>query len=487
MNPKTRDNYTSPLTEALSIGLGVILCLGTSRRRPGKKVWSMRFFRSSRRDRLFILGLDGSPLPLLRQLMQAGDLPNLARVFETGSAIEMDSSLPDVSAVAWTSINTGVNPGKHGIYGFVDRKPGTQHLDVMTSTHVRVPTLWERMSDAGKRAIAINVPLSYPPQHINGLVISDFLAPALAKAVYPTQALPYLENLGYRIDTDPRVARESLEAFVEDFKITAEKRAEAVLHFMAEEEWDVFMVVFMETDRLHHFMWQYMEEGDPTYGPQFVDCYRRIDRLAGRILDQLEADDQLIILSDHGFTTLKREVYLNVWLDQQGYLRLQGGGDRELEGICPETVAYSLDPGRVYLNLQGREPAGTVSPSDVPGIIERLVEELSDLRDPESGESMVETVHRADDIYHGPERERAPDLLVMGRDGYDIKGTFDATELTGRGKLVGMHKYSNATLFVRGREFTVDHATVRDVLPTAYRLLQLPDPDGFDGKGIIRG
>src|SRR5579872_4578909 len=163
----------------------------------------MRFFRSARSPRLFLLGLDGSPLPLLRRLMAAGDLPNLARVFERGTSVEMDSSLPDVSAVAWTSINTGKNPAKHGIYGFVDRKPGTNAMEIMTANHVRAKTIWELVSDAGRRAIAINVPLSFPPQRINGVVISDFLATSLQKAVYPTTLLPYLEGIGYRIDTDP--------------------------------------------------------------------------------------------------------------------------------------------------------------------------------------------------------------------------------------------------------------------------------------------
>src|SRR5207237_2904203 len=133
------------------------------------------------------------------------------------------------------------------------------------------------VSDAGRRAIAMNVPLSYPPQRINGVVISDFLAPALSKAVYPTTYVSTLENMGYRIDTDPWAARQSLDAFVEDFRITAEKRAEAVLHLMDREAWDLFMVVFMETDRLHHFMWEYMEEDDPNYGKKVLDASRLID------------------------------------------------------------------------------------------------------------------------------------------------------------------------------------------------------------------
>lgn len=418
--------------------------------------------------------------------MSAGDLPNLARAFETGSAVEMNSSLPDVSAVAWTSINTGKNPAKHGIFGFVDRKPHTNTIEVMTSTHVRAKTIWELVSDAGRRAVAINVPLSYPPQRINGVVISDFLAPKLDKAVHPMSVLPYLRQMGYRIDTDPWVARESLDAFVEDFKVTAEKRAEAVLHLMRQEQWDLFMVVFMETDRLHHFMWQYMEEDDPNYGSKFLDAYRQIDALAGKILAELTPEDELIILSDHGFTTLKREVYLNVWLEDQGYLKFQPGGERALDGLERTTQAFSLDPGRIYLNLAGREPAGAVQPEERGELQDRLVKDLADLCDPATGEPVLSSVYLADDIYHGPWRDRAPDVLVMGHDGYDVKGTFESSTLTGKGKLVGMHKYDNATLFVRGHDMAVDHASVHDVLPTACALMQLECPPDLDGRSVIQ-
>lgn len=436
---------------------------------------------------MFLLGLDGSPLPLLRQLMKAGDLPNLARIFEGGSAVEMNSSLPDVSAVAWTSINTGKNPGKHGIYGFYDRRPGTDSIEVMTARHVRARTIWELASDAGRRAVAVNVPLSFPPQQINGVVISDFLAPDLKKAVYPPNLLPRLEAMDYRIDTDPRVARQSLEAFIEDFKITADRRAEAVEWLMDNEQWDVFMVVFMETDRLHHFMWQYMEEDDPTYAPKFIEAYRQIDGLAGRIVGKLREDDELIVLSDHGFTTLRKEVYLNVWLEQQGYLAFMPGKEKDLTTMDPRSRAYSLDPGRVYVNRAGEVPNGSVPLSEYDDLVSELEAGLRELRDPESGDSMVQSVYRADEIYSGPQRDRAPDLLAMPPDGYDIKGTFEASSLTGRGPLVGMHKYDNATLFVRGRQLTTEHASVRDVLPTACRLIGLDCPTDVDGQVIVAG
>ncbi|MBV9279682.1 MAG: alkaline phosphatase family protein, partial [Chloroflexi bacterium] len=237
---------------------------------------------------------------------------------------------------------------------------------------------------------------------------------------------------------------------------------------------------------LHHFMWQYMEEDDPRYGPMFLDAYRQIDRLAGRIIGKLRGgDDELIVLSDHGFTTLKREVYLNVWLEEEGYLRFRPGPRKDLETIAPSTRAFSLDPGRIYVNLAGREPGGSVSPEERERLLQDMASRLRGLRDPDNGDVIVRDVFRRDDIYHGPLRDRAPDLLVMPCDGYDIKGTFDATTLTGRGPLVGMHKYDNATLFVRGRRITVDHASVHDVLPTACHLMGLECPPEVDGRVCI--
>jgi predicted AlkP superfamily phosphohydrolase/phosphomutase len=234
-------------------------------------------------------------------------------------------------------------------------------------------------------------------------------------------------------------------------------------------------------------MWQYMESGDPTYAPKFMDAYRQIDEIAGRIIGRLRDDDELIIMSDHGFTTLLKEVYLNVWLEQQGYLQFEEGNVKGLESMTARTRAYSLDPGRVYVNLQGREPSGTVLPDDLNEVLTELEGKLRDLRDPETGKPIVKDVFRADDIYHGPLRGRAPDVLVMPHDGYDIKGSFDSSELTGRGKLVGMHKYDNATLFVRNRKLTVDHASVHDVLPTACKLLQMDCPKNVDGRVVIAG
>ena len=228
------------------------------------------------------------------------------------------------------------------------------------------------------------------------------------------------------------------------------------------------------------------QENDPDYGAKFLDCYRLLDALAGKILAKLHSDVELIFLSDHGFTTLKNEVYVNVWLEQNGFLSFDGR-EKSLGSMSPQTKAFALDPGRIYVNLAGREPKGTVAPEEQQEVVGRLATELKKMQDPDSGESMIGDVYLADEIYIGPQRNRAPDLLIMGRDGYDVKGTMEAGELTGRGKLVGMHKYDNATLFVRGKRIEVEHASVRDVLPTACVLLGLEPPSDLDGRSVIKG
>jgi predicted AlkP superfamily phosphohydrolase/phosphomutase len=198
---------------------------------------------------------------------------------------------------------------------------------------------------------------------------------------------------------------------------------------------------------------------------------------------ELADEDQVIFLSDHGFTTLKQEVYLNVWLEQEGYLSFVDGAERGLQSMNG-TRAFSLDPGRIYVNLAGREAAGVVPPTEAAALIDELAARLKEIKDPSNGQPVVKEVYRPDDVYHGPFRRRAPDLLAMPFDGYDLKGTFDARVLFGRDKLVGMHKYDNATLFVRGHRLTTGHASVHDVLPTACALLGLACPEDVDGRAV---
>lgn len=399
----------------------------------------------SGRGRAVVIGLDGTPYSFLQKEMGAGNLPHLAQLAAGGILSAMETEIPTISSVSWASFMTGANPGEHGIFGFTDRKPGTYELYFPNYTHLKVEPVWNRLSAAGRRCCVINVPSTYPARPLGGVMVSGFVAPNLEKATYPREAFDYLSASGYRIDVDAAKGRESLDRLLEDLHQTLEKRREAMLHFWQQERWDLFVCVFTGTDRLHHFLWRQYEEGDPVYAAEFRRYYRRMDEIVGEFTDLLPAEMPLFMLSDHGCCSIRSEVFLNTWLAEQGYLDFRSERPMTIADIDPSrTRAYCMDPGRIYLNLKGREPGGIVEPEESAALLAELSEAILDLKDPASGARAVQDVFPRDDLYQGAQAGVAPDLVAQPVDGYDIKGMMGRPQVFAQGHLTGMHTYADA-------------------------------------------
>jgi len=443
-----------------------------------------------RSPRLVVIGLDGTPYTFVQRMIAKGHMPNLARIVADAGYARMNSVYPTVSSVAWSSYMTGVNPARHGIFGFIDRKPGTYETIIPTSGRMSARTLWEMLSDVGKRVIVMNVPVTYPPRPVNGILIGGFLSPRLERAVYPEDKLPLLQSLGYRIDTDPWLARESKDKLFADVEDCLERRERALLHLMDHEPWDFLQCHIMETDRLYHFSWEQYETGDPTYAPRFYRAIARIDELLGAVLERVERTGaELMVLSDHGFCTLKYEVYVNTWLADKGWLTLPDPLPERvrLADVAPGSLVYSLDPGRVFVNLEGREPAGRVPASEYEAWRTQIAQAaMEELRDPETGEPMLEAVLRREEIYHGPHLNQAADLFLIPRYGYDLKGALGRPELTHKGEaLVGMHTYDDAMIAVRGRRIDAQGFSIIDATATALKLMGVDPPGDLDSQSLI--
>ncbi len=440
--------------------------------------------------RVVFIGLDGTPFTFLKRLIEEGRAPNAARLVEQGSLLRMDSMWPWVSSVAWSTMMTGVNPAKHNIYGFIDRDPATNKQFIPTSRNMKARTLWEVLSDAGKRVIVINVPVTYPPRQVNGILVGGFLSPTLDKAVYPPSYLSTLKSLGYILDADPWKARESKDMALQEVNATLDARIRTLFYLFDHEEWDYLHVHVMETDRLHHFLWQQMEEGHPTYAPAFYDFYTRIDDMLGQLASKLDDATTLVWMADHGFCTIKKEVYVNRWLMDQGWLKLRNvPPDRKkgLNEIDPSSVAYSLDPGRVVIRVQGRELEGCVAPgAEYEAVRDEIAAAALELRDPDSDEPVFQAVFKREDLYHGPYLEQAADLILAPYDGYDPKGPLYKETLTFKGdELVGMHTYDDAMLYVGGREIPQTRFSVLNVMPTVLDLMGVAQPPGLDGESLV--
>ncbi|MBI5407433.1 MAG: alkaline phosphatase family protein [Nitrospirae bacterium] len=142
----------------------------------------------------------------------------------------------------------------------------------------------------------------------------------LKKATYPQSYVPLLEQMKYRLDVDANKARESMDLFAEDLRETLRRREEALLHFIEKEEWDLFIATIAETDRLHHFLWAASDNPAHPYYGFFIEIYRWIDRIIGKLYTKVGKETAVFMVSDHGFTHIRSEVYLNKWLEEEGYL-----------------------------------------------------------------------------------------------------------------------------------------------------------------------
>lgn len=434
--------------------------------------------------RAVLIGLDGTPYTLARRFIEDGTMPNLAELGGRGALLQMDTSIPDISSVAWASFMTGANPGRHGIYGFSDLQPGSYKLYFPNSKHIRSQKLWDVVGRAGRRSAVLNVPSTYPASPICGMLVAGFVAIDLNRATYPAELVPKLKELDYRIDVDASKVKLGHDALMEDILATLERRVQALLYFFDNEPWDLFIGVITCTDRLHHFFWDAIEDENHRYHSAFRDFYRQVDRFIGAVADRLRGE-ALFIMSDHGFTKIERQVYLNRWLVDNGYLKLKPGA-RSIEDIADGSFAFALDPGRIYINLKGRYPAGAVDASDARRILEEIKRGLGEIS--ANGKRVIGRIYERDEIFSGPFVGLAPDLCAQGEYGYDLKGAVNKTELMDREVFTGMHTQDDAMLLIGAPPDQIrrDRPHIVDVAPTILDSMGLPAPEGLDGRSLFR-
>ena len=396
-------------------------------------------------SRLIIIGLDGVPYSFVKDLTSRGKMPNMSRLIAEGTLRQMASSIPDISSVAWSSIITGKNPGEHGIYGFMDLIPGTYRTYFPNFSNLRETPFWNCMN--GRRSVIINVPSTYPAGQLNGVLISGFVAVDLEKAVYPPSLIHELKRLDYRIDVDSEKGHQSMELFLDDLNKTLNARIETYRYLWDKEEWNLFMVVFTGTDRLGHFLWDAYEDSDHIYHNSFLQYFSVIDETIGEIARRIGPDDSLVILSDHGFERMKGSVYINYYLRKSGFLKLLRTPTTRYDDIDQGTLAFALEPAEIFVNIAGKYPRGSVKETDKEDILLDLISLFNTLE--VEGEKVVNRVYRKEEIYTGPFLDRAPDLVLMPNEGFDLKSRLHPENLMETPIFTGKHTHNDAFLFVK--------------------------------------
>jgi len=384
-----------------------------------------------------IIGLDGVPFGMLKNFAETGVMPNTGGLISEGVFKKMQSSIPEISSVAWSSMITGENPGRHGIFGFMDLHDGSYKMRFPNFNDLKVSPFWEQWQG---KSIIINVPSTYPVREMNGVHISGFVSIDFEKSVYPKSLVSQLQKMDYRLDVDSQMAQSSMELFLSDLDKTLEARIRAYRYLWQSEDWQTFMLVFTGTDRLMHFLFDAYEDEDHKYHDVFLEHFNKIDRIIGEIGDKLGDNDLLIMVSDHGFEKLDYDVYINYLLREEGLL--------SLNNISYGTKAFALDPARIYLNVKGKYPCGTVEPSESEEVLSQLEELLGELKI--DNRKVVRDIYRKKQIYSGPCFEKAPDMILVAGEGFNLKSKMNALMLAEKGIFSGKHTQDTAFLVVKG-------------------------------------
>ena len=293
---------------------------------------------AGQRKKVFIISLDGATFDILRPLAQQGYMPNLARLIDQGLAAELESVIPPVTAPAWTSFMTGKNPSKHGIFDFTRFNAEDYSWSINNAQHIRSKTVWQILSEKGKRVFVLNLPYTYPPYEVNGILVSGWDAPSGEKAfTYPPSVAgeilemfpDYKANL-WVSELLPRKSDAQFSELTNRLTRGFEQGTKLALHYLDQQPWDVFMVHFQQTDWIQHKLWAWIEQAcrDPKDHSTKVEaarnCYRLFDEGVGQLLRRMESSDALtIVLSDHGFGRMMGSIYPNYYLSQWGYLKLK--------------------------------------------------------------------------------------------------------------------------------------------------------------------
>jgi predicted AlkP superfamily phosphohydrolase/phosphomutase len=434
-----------------------------------------------------VLSLEGVSHTLLVKLAQSGAMPNLVAILAQGDLARMNSVLPAVSSVAWAGFATGMNPGKHGIFGLVDREPNPFSAFYPNSRDLKAPTLWEHLGRAGRKLGVMNVPVTYPPKQINGFMVGCFLSPDLAKATYPVDLAPRLMEMDYRVEPDMGQFEGDLAGVMTEVGETVARRFSSAFALMKSEPWDYFHLHESCTDRVGHMLLAGWEDGDQDLAPEFEGFWRKLDSYLGELRQELPPGARLLMMSEAGLMRTKAQVFINHWLEKNGYLHFLRGG-RELMNMHPDSRAYSLEPGRIYINREGREQRGRVQkgkPYDE--LRDELIHRLSGLMHPETGEPLTRKVFKREELYAGAQLGRAADIVIDPVPGFELKYNLDAPKLLAPQPGGATHCYEDAFLFLQNIKRLPDDNTfsILDLSPTIMTLMGLALPQGMDGQSLV--
>lgn len=481
------------------------------------------------KKRVVIIGLDGLSWNVLEKLFGHGIMNNLKRCTEKGVHSELRSTIPPFTIPTWVSLCTGVNPGKHGAYSFL--MPNEDYgFKLTNSKDVKYPRIYEIFTMKGLKSIVINVPLSYPPLIFKGLLISDWLYPKFR--VVPSESWQLVKDY---TPPDPLWSKRDPLDYIERIHINLRKRLKVIRNLFSKQHWDLFFVVFSETDFLLHKMYKDIVLGTGL-AKEAYEIFDMIDNFIGESVRLMSRDVIIMLVSDHGFTEYSHVVHVNKFLRDRGFVKLKvikhkvyllekrNTSKRRILHL-PKALYAALNKieiTRKVLSFQLRNkfnryitftykttidrPSSVaflhcpdhfgvyINSSDVfqnwllknkeAEVIQNVTKKfLTNVKNPKTGESIFEKVYLREELFHGPYVKKFPHVIFLPKKNYWIgrKATGETIEKKNqanhslRGIFVVIGKDVN-------QEVKLSKTSIFDIVPTILHYCGFSIPHDTDGK-----
>ncbi|MHC1791153.1 alkaline phosphatase family protein [Solidesulfovibrio sp.] len=491
--------------------------------------------------RAVVVGWDGATFDIIKPLLAAGRMPHLAALLARGAHGLLCSTIPPVTPVAWTSFATGTSPGRHGIFDALTLDAASHEVRFVSAAMRRVPPIWKLLSDRGRPSGAVNVPVTWPPDAVDGFVIPGMFTPThIEDFTHPPEIRAAIEAQFGTCRESPMLDPDPAK-YLHNLLNGVDARCELTLWLMARQPLDYFCSVFMESDRVQHFFWGYRDPAHPRHhdlGQAIEAVYERLDAALGRIVAAAGPDTAVAIVSDHGAGPLTRSIFLNKWLIDNDLLVLTGDLGRTLAGrrpasglrrlvaaaakaVLPDSViearrrtksAAHARINNLFSSIVDWERSACVSEgiaggiffnpavvaaADRAGLTARLKEGLLGIVDPDTGAHPFMAVTAREELYDGPAVAGAPDVVTLCGPGYQVLVPHEIA-LYGQGAPTGLfagHKWSGRheqygvfALAGPGVAAGVElaDANMPDVTPTLLYALGEAVPEHMDGRVLAK-
>jgi predicted AlkP superfamily phosphohydrolase/phosphomutase len=497
-------------------------------------------------SKLIVFGIDGGSLKLIEQWRK--ELPNFQKIMEGGVFGELESTIPPVTCPAWPCMFTGKNPGKLGMYEFLNLQFAEEGgFKPFSSSDYHASSLWKILNDYGRKVGLLNVPMTFPPHEINSFMVCGLGTPRTAKYTYPPQLKNTLSEVvgGYDVFPVVILTRHDREKeYLKLFNEVLNKRVKAARYLMSSFPWDLFICVFQVSDVVQHYFWHHMDKSHPRHAADnkyknvIKDFYKRIDGAIGSLISEVPKDTNILIVSDHGFGPFHGVFLLNKWLEGNGFLKFKDSVYRRrinnfltkvkgflfarlslrlirlVANIVPQrlahglfarvekdrtmeiarsidwaqTKAYSLGSlGKIFINLKGREPNGIVEPGrEYERLRDEIIEKLSKLVNPETGERADFQIFKKEEIYHGQYAHLAPDISIVADKYVPVISRGGPLWDKPPGPISGTHARQGVFMAygpdIKKEGLKLAGLKIYDITPTVLYTFGSPIPKDMDGR-----